>query len=386
MTREELLRAYTEKLELTTRLQNDLRTVNEQCRDAEKAKQEITRKSTAMATVGQKIAEVANVLGNSRYIVEQGHRRLVVGLKPLIDPASISPGTRVALDAATDTITFVLPRAVDPTVHHMAGEDPGDVSFSDVGGLGNQLNEIREIVELPLLNPGIFARVGIKPASGALLYGPPGTGKTLIARVIAKNTKATFLKVVATNFLGGWLGDSERLVRELFHYAKAHQPALIFIDEIDAIGMRRASNGSGTDRQTQRTLTELLAQMDGFGSSAQVKVLMATNRPDVLDPALLRPGRLDRKIEIPLPNEQSRSEILKIHSKGLSIEGDVDWDAVVKLSEGFNGADLRNICTEAGLLALRAERDAVINEDFLKAVRQLKYGKNIESAIQYDKV
>jgi 26S proteasome regulatory subunit T4 len=248
------------------------------------------------------------------------------------------------------------------------------------------VNEIREIVELPLVNPAIFTRVGIKAPVGALLYGPPGTGKTLIARAIAKNTNATFLKLVSTTILGGYLGDSERLIRELFQYARSHEPALIFIDEIDAIAQKRAGSGSGNDRQTQRVLTELLAQMDGFSSSANVKILMATNRPDVLDPALLRPGRLDRKIEIPLPNETARSEILKLHARGLVMQDDVDWDAIVKLSEGFNGADLRNICTEAGLLALRADHEKIMPEDFLKAVRQLRDGKTLESKLNYSKV
>lgn len=172
----------------------------------------------------------------------------------------------------------------------------------------------------------------------------------------------------------------------MFKYAREHQPCIVFIDEIDALGQKRMGDGQSNDREVQRTLMELLSQMDGFSSTSQVKVIMATNRPDVLDPALLRPGRLDRKIEIPLPNEQSRHEILKIHSRPLSIEGEVDFEAVVKLSEGFNGADLRNVCTEAGLFALREDRDAVINDDFMKAVRTIKQTKGLESELHYTKV
>ena len=172
----------------------------------------------------------------------------------------------------------------------------------------------------------------------------------------------------------------------MFAYAREHEPCIIFIDEIDALGGKRLEEGSSTDREVQRTLMELLSQMDGFDSTSQVKVIMATNRPDVLDPALLRPGRLDRKIEIPLPNEQSRLEILKIHAKPLSTDGDVDYDAIVKLAEGFNGADLRNVCTEAGLFALREERDVIINEDFMKAVRTVKEAKGMESTLHYDKI
>jgi 26S proteasome regulatory subunit T4 len=281
---------------------------------------------------------------------------------------------------------YALPREVDPSVHHMSTEDPGKVKYSDIGGLGDQLNEIREIIELPIVNPGIFKRVGIPAPKGALLYGPPGTGKTLIARAIAANTNAQFLKVVAASLFDRYVGESARIVREMFTYAREHQPCIIFIDEIDALGGKRLEEGSSTDREVQRTLMELLAQMDGFSSTSQVKVIMATNRPDILDPALLRPGRLDRKIEIPLPNEQSRLEIIKIHSKGLNITGDIDYDAIVKLSEGFNGADLRNVCTEAGLFALREMRDSVINEDFMKAVRTVKQTKGMESTLHYDKI
>lgn len=235
-------------------------------------------------------------------------------------------------------------------------------------------------------NPGIFKRVGVPVPKGALLYGPPGTGKTLIARAIAANTKATFLKVVATSLFDRYVGESARIVREMFTYAREKKPAIIFIDEVDALGGKRLEEGSSTDREVQRTLMELLAQMDGFGSETQVKVIMATNRPDVLDPALLRPGRIDRKIEIPLPNEHARFEILKIHTKSLQLGEEVDLEAIVKLSEGFNGADLRNVCTEAGLFALRGERDCILNEDFMKAVRTIKDAKQIESQLHYDKL
>ena len=268
----------------------------------------------------------------------------------------------------------------------MSTEDPSNVKYSDIGGLAEQLNEIREIIELPLKNPGIFKRVGIPAPKGALLYGPPGTGKTLIARAIASNTNASFLKVVATSLFDRYVGESARIVREMFTYARENQPCIIFIDEIDALGGKRLEEGSSTDREVQRTLMELLAQMDGFQSSSQVKVIMATNRPDILDPALLRPGRLDRKIEIPLPNEQARYDILKIHSSPLRISGDIDFDAIVKLSEGFNGADLRNVCTESGLFALRDERDIITNEDFMKAVRTVKQNKGMESTLHYEKV
>jgi 26S proteasome regulatory subunit T4 len=219
-----------------------------------------------------------------------------------------------------------------------------------------------------------------------LLYGPPGTGKTLLARAIASNIDAAFLKVVSSAIVDKYIGESARLIREMFGYARDHQPCIIFMDEIDAIGGRRFSEGTSADREIQRTLMELLNQMDGFDVLGKVKVIMATNRPDVLDPALLRPGRLDRKIEIPLPNEVGRLDVLKIHASSMTKHGEIDWEAVVKLSEGFNGADLRNVCTESGMFAIRAERDYVVEEDFLKAVRKVSDAKKLESQLNYEKL
>merc|ERR1712072_1103276 len=242
----------------------------------------------------------------------------------------------------------------------MSTEDPGQVSFGGIGGLGDEIREIREAIELPLVNPELFLRVGIQPPKGVLLYGPPGTGKTLLARSIASNIDANFLKVVASAIVDKYIGESARLVREMFGYAKDHQPCIIFMDEVDAIGGRRFSEGTSADREIQRTLMELLNCLDGFDSLGQVKMIMATNRPDVLDPALLRPGRLDRKIEIPLPNEASRLDILKIHSQKITKHGEIDHEACAKICEDFNGADMRNVTTEAGMFAIRAERDYVL--------------------------
>lgn len=226
--------------------------------------------------------------------------------------------------------------------------------------------------------------MGIKPPKGVLLYGPPGTGKTLLAKAIACNMDANFLKVVSSAIVDKYIGESARVIREMFAYAREHQPCIIFMDEVDAIGGRRFSEGTSADREIQRTLMELLSQLDGFDTLGRVKMIMATNRPDVLDPALLRPGRLDRKIEIPLPNEQSRMEILKIHASKLAKNGEVDYEAVVKLAENFNGADLRNICTEAGMFAIRDERDYVIHDDFMKAVRKMIDAKKLEGSLNYD--
>merc|ERR1711877_26319 len=215
----------------------------------------------------------------------------------------------------------------------------GQVSFAGIGGLNDQIRELREVIVLPIQNPKLFQRVGITPPKGCLLYGPPGTGKTLLARAVASSLETNFLKVVSSAIVDKYIGESARIIREMFGYARENQPCIIFMDEIDAIGGRRFSEGTSADREIQRTLMELLNQMDGFDVLGKVKMIMATNRPDTLDPALLRPGRLDRKIEIPLPNDQARLEILKIHSGPITKHGDIDYEAVVKMSEGFNGAD-----------------------------------------------
>merc|ERR1719240_1579252 len=286
----------------------------------------------------------------------------------------------------TLTIMRYLPREVDPLVFNMLTEDPGALSYQSVGGLTEQIRSMREVIELPLTNPELFKRVGIKVPKGVLLYGPPGTGKTLLARAMASNMTANFLKVVASAIVDKYIGESARIVREMFGYAKEHQPCIVFMDEIDAIGGKRFGQGTSADREIQRTLMELLNQLDGFDELGAVKIIMATNRPDVLDPALLRPGRLDRKIEIPIPNDAARADILKIHASGVPKHGDIDVDAVVPLCDNFNGADLRNVCTEAGMFAMRAERDYVIEEDFMKAARKISENKKLEGTLDYEKV
>ncbi|OQR91955.1 26S protease regulatory subunit S10B [Achlya hypogyna] len=341
----------------------------------------------ALQSVGMIIGEVLRQLDEDRFIVKASSGpRYVVGCRTKVDKSKLKSGTRVALDMTTLTIMRYLPREVDPTVYHMLNEDAGNVSFSSIGGLNEQIRELREVVELPLTNPELFLRVGIKPPKGVLLYGPPGTGKTLLARALACNINATFLKVVASAIVDKYIGESARVIREMFGYARDHQPCVIFMDEIDAIGGSRFSEGTSADREIQRTLMELLNQLDGFDSLGQVKMVMATNRPDILDPALLRPGRLDRKIEIPLPNEASRMDILKIHSGPITKKGDIDYESIVKLTDGFNGADIRNVCTEAGVFAIRADRDYVVEEDFMKAARKLAETKKLESKMDYSKV
>mmetsp|Transcript_24553 Transcript_24553/g.40405 ORF Transcript_24553/g.40405 Transcript_24553/m.40405 type:complete len:393 (-) Transcript_24553:149-1327(-) len=385
--RNKSLQDYRKKLLEHKELEAKVKNLRDQLKQFKKDYDKTEDDLKALQSVGQIIGEVLRQLDDDRFIVKASSGpRYVVGVRSKVDKTKLTPSTRVALDMTTLTVMRALPREVDPVVYHMMHEDPGNVSYSQIGGLNDQIRELREVIELPLSNPELFVRVGIKAPKGVLLYGPPGTGKTLLARAIASNIEANFLKVVSSAIVDKYIGESARLIREMFGYAKDHQPCIIFMDEIDAIGGRRFSEGTSADREIQRTLMELLNQLDGFDQLGQVKMIMATNRPDVLDPALLRPGRLDRKIEIPLPNEQGRIDVLKIHASKITKKGDVDYEAIVKLAENFNGADLRNVCTEAGLFAIRAERDYVIQEDFMKAVRKMADTKKLEGTINYQKI
>jgi len=385
--KEKALADYKKKLMEHREVDARLKDLRKQLKELNSAYAQSEDWLKALQSVGQIVGEVLRQLSEDKFIVKATNGpRYVVGCRRQLDKTKLKPGTRVALDMTTLTIMRHLPREVDPLVYNMSHEDPGDVTYSEIGGLGEQIRELREVIELPLLNPELFMRVGITPPKGCLLFGPPGTGKTLLARAVASQLDANFLKVVSSAIVDKYIGESARLIREMFNYARDHQPCIIFMDEIDAIGGRRFSEGTSADREIQRTLMELLNQMDGFEVLGQVKMIMATNRPDTLDPALLRPGRLDRKIEIPLPNEQARMEVLKIHANPITKHGEIDYEAVVKLSDGFNGADLRNVCTEAGLFAIRSEREYVQDEDFMKAVRKVGENKKLESKLDYKPV
>jgi len=378
---------YRKALAKHREVENKLKAQREKMKDLTKDFEKTEDDLKALQSVGQIIGEVLKELGEERYIVKASSGpRYVVGVRKKVDRKKLIAGTRVSLDMTTLTIMRILPREVDPSVYSMIAEEPGTIAYTDVGGLNDEIRKLRETIELPLTNPELFFRVGIKPPKGVLLYGPPGTGKTLLARALACNLQATFVSCVASAIVDKYIGESARLIREMFNYARDHEPTVMFFDEIDAIGGKRFSEGTSADREIQRTLMELLNQLDGFETLGKVKVVMATNRPDILDPALLRPGRLDRKIEIPLPNDQGRMEVLKIHAKQVAKRGEIDYEAVVKIADGFNGADLRNVVTEAGLFAIREDREYVIETDFMKAVRKMADLKKLESKLDYSKV
>jgi len=240
-----------------------------------------------------------------------------------------------------------------------------------IGGLDKQIKEIKEVIELPIKHPEIFDSLGISQPKGVLLHGPPGTGKTLLARAVAHHTDCTFIRVSGAELVQKYIGEGARMVRELFVMAREHQPSIIFMDEIDSIGGKRIDSGKGSDSEVQRTMLELLNQMDGFESSNKIKIIMATNRIDILDPALLRPGRIDKKIELPNPTEESRVDILKIHSRKMNLMRGIDFRKIATKMIGASGAETKSICTEAGMYALRERRVHVTQEDFEMATSKV---------------
>jgi len=248
-------------------------------------------------------------------------------------------------------------------------------TYADIGGLEEQIQEIKEAVELPLAHPELYQDIGIKPPKGVILYGVPGTGKTLLAKAVANQTSATFLRVVGSELIQKYLGDGPKLVRELFRVADDLSPTIVFMDEIDAVGSKRYESSSGGTREIQRTMLELLNQLDGFDERGDVKVIMATNRIESLDPALIRPGRIDRKIEFPLPDTSTKRHIFNIHTSRMTLGDDVDLEHFVLAKDELSGADIKAVCTEAGMLALRERRMKVCQEDFIKAKEKALYRK-----------
>ena len=281
------------------------------------------------------------------------------------------PGSRVALNQQTFGIVEVLASEKDANVTGMEFETYPDITYDKFGGLEEQIVEVKETVELPLKEPELFEKIGIDPPKGILLYGPPGTGKTLLAKAVANETNATFIKIVASEFVKKYIGEGARLVREVFELAKEKAPAIIFIDELDAVAAKRLKSSTSGDREVQRTLMQLLAELDGFESRGDIGIIGATNRPDILDPALLRPGRFDRFIEVPLPNDDGRKQILKIHTKNMALDEEADLDLLSSLTDGLSGADLKAVCTEAGMFAIREKRDRVTVTDFMDAVEKV---------------
>ena len=304
---------------------------------------------------------------NASYIVKVSHK---------LQKEKIVPGSDVALNQRNYTVIEILPKESDPFIRGMEIiNNLIDVSYDHIGGLNEQIQEVREVVELPLKKPELFKKIGIEPPKGVLFHGYPGTGKTLLAKAVAHETNTTFIKVIGSELVQKFIGEGAQYVREIFNLARQKAPSILFIDELDAIGAVRMEHATSGDREVNRTLMQLLSELDGFDQRGDVKFIAATNRYDILDPALLRPGRFDRIIEFPVPNEEARESIFKIHMRKLNLEQNINIKVLVSLTEGATGSDIKGICTEAGMYTIRRDSDIISNDDFLKAVNKIMIKK-----------
>ena len=332
------------------------------------------------------VGHIQDVIDEESAIVRSSNGTVFqVAVNKRLQTSELKPGTRVALNQDTLAVTSLLHDAWDPLVSGAEMIERPETAYDEIGGLDEEILKLREAIELPLEKPEVFQKVGIEPPKGVLLVGPPGCGKTMIAKAVASQTKATFIRMVGSELAQKYIGEGGRMVRELFSLARDKSPAIIFLDEIDAIGAKRLDAATSGDREVQRTLMQLLAELDGFDALESVKIIAATNRPDILDDALLRPGRFDRIVEIPLPEDAARKSILSIHVSKMSTSR-ISMPRLVELTKGFSGADLKATCVEAGMVAIRDGRSKVLQNDFQTAVQTVikKRDKNASLASASD--
>lgn len=322
------------------------------------------------------IGHLEDVLDNERGIVRSSNGTVFqVSLNQRLSPEVLKPGVRVALNQDTLAVIEVLHDAWDPMVSGAEMTDKPEVTYESVAGLEEQVISVKEAIELPLTSPELFRKVGIKPPKGILLVGPPGCGKTLLAKAVANQTDATFIRMVGSELAQKYIGEGGRMVRELFSLAKEKSPSIIFLDEIDAIGAKRLDGSTSGDREVQRTLMQLLAELDGFDALEDVKIIAATNRPDILDDALLRPGRFDRIIEIPIPDDGGRKAIIELHISKMNTKR-IQINQIVEKTNGFSGAELKATCVEAGMIAIREGRSSINHQDFIESIKRINVKKS----------
>ena len=314
------------------------------------------------------IAELIDFFGDNAIVKLENGNQFFVSVSSCCK--RLKPGDFVLLEQKNLTVIRKIPKRKEFNVEKFVILEKPSVKWKDIGGLKEQIEEIKEVIELPLKKPQLFKKVGIQPPKGILLYGPPGTGKTLLAKAVASSTKSTFIEIVASELVQKFIGEGAKLVREIFELAREKAPSIVFIDELDALAAKRVDVGTSGEREVQRTFMQLLAEIDGFKHLSNVKIIGCTNRIDILDPAILRPGRLDRLIEVPMPNEEARKEIFKIHTKNMRLKR-VNINNIIKKMKGFSGADIKAVCTEAGYFAIRANRTEVTENDFLKAIEKV---------------
>jgi proteasome regulatory subunit len=343
--------------------------------------------------VGQLRAEVeryrspALLVAELGELIERDGRQMAIirvpnGNKFLVevsnDAQNLRPGGSIVVEQKNLTVLDSIHEGTKYNVEQFVIIDKPNITWQSIGGLDSQVLEIQEVVELPLKHPELFTKVGITPPKGILLYGPPGTGKTLLAKAVATSTQSTFIEVVGSELVQKFIGEGAKLVKEIFELAREHAPAIVFIDEIDSLAARRIDMGTSGEREVQRTFMQLLAEIDGFNNLGNVKIIAATNRKDILDPAIIRPGRLDRLIEVPAPTKEGLREIFRIHTASMTLERKFGVDRVLGLMKGFTGAEVRAVCTEAGYFAIREGRHIVKEKDFVAGVVKVKRSEEVE--------
>ncbi len=322
------------------------------------------------------LAEVVEVYENTAIIRVPNGNKFLVNISSSVK--NLKSGDTITVEQKNLTIIDKIEKERKIEVDQFVIIDKPKIQWTEIGGLEQQEQELREVIELPLKKPELFEKIGIKPPKGILLYGPPGTGKTMLAKAAATSTDSTFIEIVGSELVQKFIGEGAKLVKDIFKLAREKAPSIIFIDEIDAIAAKRIEIGTSGEREVQRTFMQFLAEIDGFKPLDNVKIIGCTNRKDILDPAIIRPGRLDRLIEVPVPNKEGLKEILKIHTKGMSTDKKIDLDRILKQMDGFSGAEVKAVCTEAGYFAIRENRNKVTQEDFLKAIIKVRKTEELE--------
>ncbi len=380
MTDDEKLQVLTEHFQTLNfqnkRMMRKLAQMQQEKSNMKEKMERLTRRNDALQSPSLYLATIQELITegeNSPAIVLKQHGNNQEILTDISEKQleHLEAGDRITVDDSY-TVQGLLDADTDSRAQAMEVDKKPEVTYEDIGGLEKELREVREAVERPLKENNTFKEVGIVPPSGVLLYGPPGTGKTMLAKAVARETNATFIRLAGSELVRKFIGEGARLVRDLFELAEENAPAIIFIDEIDAIASKRTISKTSGDQEVQRTLMQLLSSMDGFDDRGDIRVMAATNRFDMLDDAILRPGRFDRRVEVGLPNTEARGEIFRIHTRKMDIDDDIDFTELAEATEGFTGADISHTATEAGMSAVRDERSYVTREDFDKAVTRVR--------------
>ena len=364
-------------------LQNNRKILLKQKLDCEKSFEELKKEIKKLKQPPLITGYIEDILTDATIIVRVSTgSSFIVGYSNDLCLKDLKIGAKVSLNQKYLTIVQVLPLSTDVFIRSMVLNNRPVVKYTDIGGLDQQIEQIKNFIQLPLEKPELFKKIGIEPPKGVLLYGTSGAGKTLLAKAVASEMACTFINIVGSALVQTYIGEGTRIIRELFAYAKKHAPTIIFIDELDAIGFKREINIAG-DFEVHRTLMELLAQLDGFYKYDQVKIIAATNRIDILDPALIRRGRFDKLIFVPFPDTEGRKSIFQIYLRHMNISFmNEDFNTIITLTENFTGAEIKSLCTEAGINAIRKSREIVLKEDFLIAIHKMNLSRKSQSSVE----